>query len=84
MDVPVEEGHSWENGVEPTNTYVWARETGPITVTAGTFTDCWTTVTQPGGSDQRTTYCRGVGVVRTHSTFTTGYVSDVELLSKSF
>ena len=62
LDEPVEEGHSWAYF---NTSFVWRSE-GTVTVPAGTFEDCWSTV-QEVSYEAYTTYCRGVGPVRSYS-----------------
>jgi hypothetical protein len=54
-----------------------------ITVPAGTYTDCWT-AQQNVSYTAYTTYCRGVGPVRSYSADLTGAGWDAQLASKSF
>jgi hypothetical protein len=60
LDAPVQEGHTWTDGLY---TYAWEK-VGAVTVPAGTFDDCWKAKPQLGTS--YTTFCRGVGPVRWH------------------
>jgi hypothetical protein len=80
---PPAEGHQWASDPAGMYVFTWHRVSS-ITVPAGTFTDCWRTVTGIGGSDQEATYCRGVGVVAIDDSFTTGYMVHGELVAKNF
>lgn len=73
LDAPVEEGHSWTDGL---NTYAWEK-VGQLTVPAGTFEDCWKAKHQTSAS--YTTFCRGVGPVRWHFVDGTGNGYDATL-----
>lgn len=64
LQPPLVDGAGWNNGAVVVDTLV--RENGPVTVAAGTFSDCWTVHSVPWTSDS--TYCRGVGLVRMVST----------------
>jgi Cys-rich repeat protein len=70
---PVQDGHTWiyDNG-EAVYMFEWRRESGPVTVPAGTFTDCWTRVVQ---DVQASTYCRGVGKVFERYGDQTGWIA---------
>jgi len=58
LDAPVQEGHTWTDGLY---TYGW-ENVGPVTVPAGTYADCWKA--KPTLGTSFTTFCRGVGPVR--------------------
>lgn len=60
LDAPVQEGHTWTDGVY---TYGWEK-VGTMTVPAGTFNDCWKA--KPTVGTSYTTFCRGIGPVRWH------------------
>jgi hypothetical protein len=77
---PPSEGHTWNSGAFD---YVWHRAPSQ-SVPAGTFADCWTETTMPGGSNQQFTFCRGVGLVGSLQTFSTGLKDQSALTSKSF
>lgn len=79
LDVPVEAGHTWSNGV--TN-YVW-EDAGSVTVPAGTFTQCWNAKESAVPSNV-TTFCRGVGPVHWHYADAKGNGYDAVLSAKSF
>jgi hypothetical protein len=59
-DEPVVDGHSWTYSAG--TTFVW-RSAPPVTVPAGTFTECWNRVIEET-PEYVVTYCRGVGPVR--------------------
>ncbi|CAN5896048.1 hypothetical protein BH11MYX4_BH11MYX4_16020 [soil metagenome] len=73
LDAPVQEGHTWTDGLY---TYAWEK-VGPVTVPAGTYADCWKAKPQLGTS--YTTFCRGVGPVRWHYVDGTGNGYDATL-----
>ncbi len=80
---PPSEGHQWAS--DPAGMYVFTwHSVAAITVPAGSFTDCWRSVTNVGGSDQESTYCRGVGLVAADDSFTTGYTLQRRLVTKNF
>ena len=79
LDAPVEEGHTWSNGV---STFTWHDE-GTVTVAAGTFDDCWR-ATQNVSYEAYTIFCRGVGPVHWRSVDLTGNGFDAELTGVSF
>jgi hypothetical protein len=58
LDAPVQEGHTWTNGVI---TYVW-HDLGSFTVPAGTFTQCFKAQDTAGPS--YSVLCRGIGPVK--------------------
>jgi len=60
LDAPVQEGHTWTDGLY---TYGW-ENVGQVTVPAGTYADCWKA--KPTVGTSFTTFCRGVGPVRWH------------------
>ncbi|MCC6554805.1 MAG: hypothetical protein IT372_17660 [Polyangiaceae bacterium] len=62
LSTPVEEGHTWDY----VNTSFTWHDAGSVTVPAGTYDDCWT-MTQNVEYTAYTTYCRGVGAVRSYS-----------------
>lgn len=78
LDAPVQEGHSWSNGV---TTYTW-EDAGSVTVPAGTFDNCWT-AREDQAADSYTTFCRGVGPVIWH-TLVAGNGFDARLTAKNF
>ncbi|HEX7666804.1 MAG TPA: hypothetical protein VF407_19885 [Polyangiaceae bacterium] len=80
LDTPVEDGHTWTNG---TNTFVW-KKIGALTVTAGSFTDCWEVDLQNGAPYYAVTFCRGVGPVTWHVRDTSGNGYDATLTQKNF
>jgi hypothetical protein len=63
LAVPLAQGASWQSNASVT--IDWIREMSPVTVPAGTFDDCWTAHALPWES--WSTYCRGVGLVRSTS-----------------
>ena len=73
VDPTLAEGHSW---TYYTTTLTWHRETS-VSVPAGTFTDCWTSMPDTQ-SFPTNTYCRGVGLVRSAGP------TDQVLTAKSF
>lgn len=73
LDAPVQEGHTWTDGVY---TYGWEK-VGAMTVPAGTFNDCWKA--KPTIGTSYTTFCRGVGPVRWHFVDATGNGYDATL-----
>lgn len=79
LDAPVEEGHTWSNGI---STFTWHDE-GTVTVPAGTFDDCWR-ATQNVAYEAYTIFCRGVGPVHWHSVDLAGNGFDAILTAKSF
>jgi hypothetical protein len=78
-DPRLEDGHQW---TFYNTSYTWRRETS-VTVPAGTFDDCWTAV-QNVSYSAFTTYCRGVGPVRSYSRDLNGAGWDAKLSAKSF
>ncbi|MBX3192167.1 MAG: hypothetical protein KF819_34580 [Labilithrix sp.] len=79
LDAPVAENHTWTDGLL---NYKWEKK-GTVTVTAGTFSDCWQATTVAS----YTSYiqlCRGVGPVKWHyeDGFGNGY--EAILVSKNF
>jgi hypothetical protein len=78
IDPILEEGHTWSFA----NTTLTWHEEGSVTVPAGTFTDCWT-AQQSSPYMSFTTYCRGVGPVRSSATISSSGF-DAKLASKSF
>ncbi len=64
---PVADGATWDliPGTPSEEPVVaqWREQTEPVTVPAGTFDDCWTSVTDIRYGGPRT-FCRGVGLVR--------------------
>jgi hypothetical protein len=79
LDVPVEAGHTWTNGV---TTYVW-EDAGSVTVPAGTFTRCWN-AKESAVPANVTTFCRGVGPVHWHYADAKGNGYDAVLTAKTF
>ncbi len=79
LDAPVEEGHTWSNGV---STFTWHDE-GSVTVGAGTFDDCWR-ATQNVSYEAYTIFCRGVGPVHWRSVDLNGNGFDALLTAKNF
>jgi hypothetical protein len=79
LDAPVEEGHTWSNGI---STFTWHDE-GTVTVGAGTFDDCWR-ATQNVDYEAYTIFCRGVGPVHWRSVDLTGNGFDATLTAKNF
>jgi len=80
IDPTLVDGHSWPSVQGQTLT--WQRVVGSITVPAGTFADCWTAHSSQTGN-VFSTYCRGVGPVRTHFDVS-GNGADWQLTSKNF
>ena len=91
VDEPVAAGHTWDSYTNPPPNgqihRAWV-SSGPVTVTAGTFDDCWT---QSWGSDYVSvigydTWCRGVGYVKGSADYgcSTCETSTTELISKNF
>jgi hypothetical protein len=78
LDVPVEEGHTWDYF---NTSFTW-HNAGPVTVPAGTFEDCWT-ATQNVAYTAYSTYCRGVGLTRSYSADLNGAGWDAQLVSTS-
>ncbi len=80
VDPMLVDGHSWPwvQGL----TLTWERVTGSVIVPAGTFDDCWTAHSSQTGN-VFTTYCRGVGVVRTHFD-QSGNGAEWQLTAKNF
>lgn len=78
LDAPVQEGHSWTNGV---TTYTW-HAAGTVTVPAGTFDRCFQA--KDDNSESYTTFCRGVGPIKWHYKDTTGNGYDAVMTAKSF
>jgi hypothetical protein len=79
LDAPVEEGHSWSNGV---SVFTW-HNAGSVTVPAGTFADCWK-ATETANFTAYTIFCRGVGPVRWYRKDAGGNGIDAQLALKSF
>lgn len=79
LDAPVEEGHTWSNGV---STFTWHDE-GEVTVSAGTFDDCWR-ATQNVEYEAYTIFCRGVGPVHWRSVDLNGDGFDALLTDTNF
>ncbi len=79
LDAPVEEGHTWSNGLVNVS-WEWA---GSVTVAAGTFDDCWTAREQVA-SEEFTIFCRGVGPIHWHSKSAAGNGFDAQLVGKNF
>jgi hypothetical protein len=79
LDAPVQEGHTWSNGVA---TFTW-HSAGSVTVPAGTFGDCWN-ATESVSYTAYTLFCRGVGPVRWYSKDLAGSGFDAQLTAKSF
>ena len=78
LDAPVQEGHSWTNGV---TSYTW-HDAGTVMVPAGTFDRCWKAQDDAGPS--YTIFCRGIGPVHWHFVDPTGAGYEALLTSKSF
>jgi len=78
LDAPVEEGHSWTNGV---GIFTWHKE-GPVTVPAGTFSDCWR-ATETASFTSYTLFCRGVGPVHWYRKDASGNGFEAQLASKA-
>jgi hypothetical protein len=75
QDGNVSDGQSWVyQGV----TYQWKDE-GTVNILAGAFDDCWTA--QIVGENKYSTYCRGIGLVRSYSADVSGNGWDAQLLS---
>jgi hypothetical protein len=79
LDAPVQEGHTWSNGVA---TFTW-HDAGTVTVPAGTFDECWN-ATENVSYTAYTTFCRGVGPVHWYSKDASGNGFEAILTSKSF
>jgi hypothetical protein len=79
LDAPVQEGHTWSNGVA---TFTW-HDAGTVTVPAGTFDDCWT-ATQNVAYTAYTVFCRGVGPVHWVSKDGSGDGFEAFLAAKNF
>ncbi len=73
LDAPVQEGHTWTDGLY---TYGW-ENVGKVTVPAGTYADCWKA--KPTVGTSYTTFCRGVGPVRWHVVDASGSGYDATL-----
>jgi hypothetical protein len=81
LDAPVQDGHTWSNGLE---TFVW-KEVGAITVPAGTFSNCFEADVQDDATNYAVTFCRGVGPVKWHYRDTSGSNGyDAVLHAKNF
>jgi hypothetical protein len=74
--LPLMEGHTWDYF---NTSFTW-ESAGTVTVPAGTFDDCWT-ARQNVSYEAFTTYCRGVGTVRSYSSDLTGSGWDAVLSS---
>jgi hypothetical protein len=79
LDGPVEEGHSWTNGV---SVFTW-HNAGSVTVPAGTFSDCWK-ATETANFSAYTVFCRGVGPVHWYRKDSVGNGFDAQLVAKGF
>jgi hypothetical protein len=79
-DTPVEAGHTWTTGIL---SYVW-EQVGTTTVPAGTFDDCWASHATATGVDERFTFCRGIGLVRSEVTSDGSPKVESELSGTSF
>jgi len=79
VDPTLEEGHTWPYA---NTSFTWHRENS-VTVPAGTFSDCWT-ARQNVSYTSYTTYCRGIGPVRSYSSDLGGNGWDAQLTAKSF
>ena len=79
LDGVVQDGHTWSYA---NSSFTWKKE-GSVNVPAGTFSDCWT-AKQNVSYTAFTTYCRGVGIVRSYSMDLAGNGWDARLKSKSF
>jgi hypothetical protein len=77
LDAPVQEGHTWTDGLY---TYGW-ENVGQVTVPAGTYADCWKA--KPTVGTSYTTFCRGVGPVRWHFVDASGNGYDATLTSST-
>jgi hypothetical protein len=69
LSPPLTDGATW--AMNSAVTGAWVRELAPVKVAAGTFDDCWSVKTVVFGGSL-STFCRGVGVVRTSSSATNG------------
>ena len=78
LDAPVQEGHSWTNGL---TTYVW-HDVGSFTVPAGTFAKCFKAEDTAGPS--YSVLCRGIGPVKMVYRDGAGNGYDAVLRAKSF
>jgi hypothetical protein len=74
LDGNVTEGYSWSYF---NTSYKWKKE-GAVTVPAGTYNDCWSAV-QNVSYTAYTTYCRGIGPVRSYSADLNGAGWDAQL-----
>lgn len=74
IDTPIADGHEWQ---EFRTTAVWTK-IDSITVSAGTFTDCWRKSRKVTYTDW-TEFCSGVGIVRSHMVDLGGGYIDLEL-----
>jgi hypothetical protein len=79
LDAPVEEGHSWTNGV---SVFTW-HDAGSVTVPAGSFSNCWK-ATETANFTAYTVFCRGVGPVHWYRKDAAGNGIDAQLVSKNF
>lgn len=73
IDAPVQEGHTWTDGLY---TYGW-ENVGQVTTAAGSYPDCWKA--KPTVGTSYTTFCRGVGPVRWHFVDASGNGYDATL-----
>jgi hypothetical protein len=76
LDPNLTQGHSWPYF---NTSFYWRHET-QIVVPAGIYNDCWTTV-QDVAYTAYSTYCRGVGLVRSYSSDLNGNGWDAKLAS---
>jgi hypothetical protein len=72
--LPLQDGFSWDYF---NTSFTW-EDAGSVTVPAGTFDDCWT-ARQNVSYDAFLTYCRGIGMVQSHSSDLNGQGWDAQL-----
>jgi hypothetical protein len=78
LDSPVQEGHTWTNGI---TSYAW-HDAGTVTVPAGTFSNCWRAQDVLGPT--HIVLCRGVGPVQWSYRDALGNGYDAALTGKNF
>lgn len=79
IDPNLVEGHTWSYF---NTSFTWHQEPA-VTVPAGTYSDCWT-AQQNVSYTAFTTYCRGVGPVRSYSEDLSGAGWDAQLTGTNF
>ena len=78
LDAPVQDGHSWTNGL---TTYTW-KTAGTVTVPAGSFDRCFQA--KDDASESFTVFCRGVGPIKWHYKDASGNGYDAVMTAKNF